>query len=187
MLRRPAAGFTFIEAVVSLALIAVLSGMAAPAMLHIIERNKASAGINWLARGIHLARMSAIDHGVMVTLCPTEDDASCGGDWHERVMLFTDSNEDHTVNGSDTVVAYLDFPHDEGTLTWRSFRNRQYLQITPMGFTNSQNGNFVYCAASQEDAYSRQLVINVQGRLRNSRGRNSDGVVVDSNGRVLRC
>ncbi len=73
------------------------------------------------------------------------------------------------------------------TLKWRAFRNRQYLQMTPSGFTNYQNGNFVYCSQDQDLRFARQIVLNMQGRVKKSYDRNNDGLVEDRYGRHLRC
>lgn len=180
-------GFTLLEALACLALLALLAGFALPAMNGLVEASRAATGINWLVRAVNTARSAAVTQGVMTTLCPTEDDQQCGGAWHGRLMVFTDRNGDRRINGDDQAIAYLDFPSPGATVTWRSFRNRQFLQITPLGFTNNQNGNFVYCSRDQAPELARQLVINLQGRTRSARDRDGDGIVEDRNNRALRC
>ena len=179
--------FTLIELMVSIAIIAVLAGLAAPPAYRVLEQHKATSGINWILRAIHVTRQSAVDHGTTTTLCPSDLDGHCGGAWHRRVMVFTDHNADRQINGPDSVVTYLNFPHQGATLKWRSFRNKQYLQMEPTGFTNFQNGNFVYCSAKQEPQFSRQIVLNRQGRVRQTRDRNGDGIVEDRHDNLLRC
>ncbi|MBS03482.1 MAG: hypothetical protein CMQ24_12340 [Gammaproteobacteria bacterium] len=68
------------------------------------------------------------------------------------------------MGGREHVVAVIRPLSSGGIVRWRSFRNRQYLQFTGDGFTNYQNGNFVYCDATRNRRYARQIVLNVQGR-----------------------
>ena len=179
--------FTLIELLVVLAIVALMTGLAVPSGYRILESNKAANGINWIAHAIHLTRRSAVNYGTMTTLCPAEEEGICGGTWHDRVMVFTDQNADRQVNGTDQILTYLNFPYQGATLNWRSFGNRQYLQMTPAGFTNFQNGNFVYCSAKQEPQFARQIVLNLQGRVKKARDQDGDGLWEDRLGKPLRC
>lgn len=180
-------GFTLIELIAALAIIVIVFGFAVPSIDRMIERNKAAMGINWIIRAINMTRLTAIERGVLTTLCPTRDRISCGGAWHDQVMIFTDSDNSRSINNSDVLVLSLDFPYKGSTLRWRSFRNRQYLQMTPSGFTHYQNGNFVYCARNRDLQFARQIVLNMQGRVRRSYDRDNDGLVEDRSGKHLRC
>jgi Tfp pilus assembly protein FimT len=111
----------------------------------------------------------------------------CEGDWEKGLIAFSDRNKDALINGDDRIINYITALPVTGTFTWRSFRRRPYLQMTELGHTNFQNGNFVYCPAHQPLSAPRQIIVNVQGRVRLNRRRNSAGVVVDSRGRPLRC
>lgn len=180
-------GYSIIEMTGVIAIIAITFSLTAPSLHSMIERNKAANGINWIIRAINMTRISAVDFGALTTLCPTTDDMTCGGKWHDRIMIFTDSNDDRRINGRDKIVTYLNFPYEGATLKWRAFRNRQYLQMTASGFTNYQNGNFVYCSGDQDLRFARQIVLNMQGRVKRSYDRNNDGLVEDRYGRHLRC
>lgn len=181
------AGYSIIEMTGVIAIIAITFSLAAPSLHSMIERNKAANGINWIIRAINMTRISAVDFGALTTLCPTIDDMTCGGKWHDRIMIFTDSNDDRRINGRDKLITYLNFPYEGATLKWRAFRNRQYLQMTAAGFTNYQNGNFVYCSGDQDLRFARQIVLNMQGRVKRSYDRNNDGLVEDRYGENLRC
>jgi type IV fimbrial biogenesis protein FimT len=180
-------GYTLIEMIAVLAIVVIASGITIPSLYRMAERNKAANGINWIIRAVNITRISAVEFGTLTTLCPTIDDTSCGGVWHNRIMVFTDHNDDRAINGNDRVITYLDFPYEGSTLKWRSFRNRQYLQMTATGFTNFQNGNFVYCSADQDLRFARQIVLNMQGRVKRSYDRNNDGLVEDRYNKHLRC
>lgn len=180
-------GYSLIELIAVLAIMVITFGLAAPPLSAMVERNKAATGINWIVRAINITRISAVDHGSLTTLCPTRDDRSCGGKWHRRIMIFTDRNNDKKVGANEKLIAVMNFPHEGSTLKWRAFRNRQYLQMTSGGFTNYQNGNFVYCSRDQDLRFARQIVLNLQGRVKQSYDRNNDGMIEDRYGNHLRC
>ena len=180
-------GLTLIELIVGLAIIGILTGMAAPSFNRIIGRNEAASAINWIIRSVLFTRQSALTYGVLTTLCPSEDGNTCGGNWHDGVLIFTDANGDRSINDHDRKLLRLQYPYSGSTIKWRSFRNRQYLQITGMGYTHSQNGNFVFCSEDRDPQFSRQIVINVQGRVRKSYDHDNDGLVEDRYNELLRC
>lgn len=181
------AGFTLIELIACVAIAGLLFGYAIPGISHLVRSHEATTAINWMVGNVVFARHSAIVSNTLVTLCPSRDGTRCGGKWHEGTLVFTDMNGDREVDGDDKVLRRLDFPVDGATIKWRSFGNRQYLQMRRSGFTNYQNGNFVYCPADGDLRYARQLVINVQGRGRTSKDTDGDGLVEDRRGRHLRC
>ena len=180
-------GFSLIELTSTLAVLMIVFGLASPSLYRLIERNKAASGINWIIRAINLTRISAVDYGSLTTLCPTRDDVKCGGNWHDRVMVFTDPNDDRQLDEGERLILTLNFPYDGSTLKWRAFKNKQYLQMTSQGFTNYQNGNFVYCSKDQNPLFARQIVLNSQGRVKKSYDRNNDGLIEDIYGKHLRC
>lgn len=182
-----AVGFTLIELLIAMAIAAIIVGFAFPSLTRMMERNHTAISVNWLIGSIVYTRHAAIIKRTTVTLCPSIDGAICGGKWHDGMIAFTDHNADSRINGNDQLLKRFISPTNGSTITWRAFRNKQYLQMTSMGFTNYQNGNFVYCSKNQDARYSRQIIINLQGRPRQARDRDGDGIVEDRRGRALRC
>lgn len=180
-------GFTVIELLVGLAIVCLLFGMAMPPTQALIERSKAKASVNWIVSSVAFTRYSAINKRTFVTLCPSKNGYSCGGQWHHGSIAFSDHNADRIINTNDELLTRFLPPNPKGTIKWRSFRNRQYLQMTPTGMTNYQNGNFVYCSEAQDPRFSRQVIINRPGRTRLARDSNGDGRVEDRRGKALRC
>jgi type IV fimbrial biogenesis protein FimT len=152
------------------------------------RRNAATTQINWLVTAVNYARHAAITHRITVTLCPAAmTGRGCNGRWHDDLIAFLDHNQDARINGKDKIINSIPSTAARGTLIWRAFRNRQYLQFTEHGYTRYQNGNFVYCPQNQNLRYARQIVINVQGRARINHRKNPAGLTVDRKGKLLRC
>ena len=180
-------GFTLIEALTVLAVSAILLGSMVPSLTHMLNRSRATVAHNWLIGSIMFARQTAISYGSLVTLCPSFNGSQCGGNWHDGTIVFIDRNRNARVDPKDTIVKRFNFPIEGATISWRSFRNRRYLQLTSMGYTNFQNGNFVYCSADQDPRYRRQIVINMSGRARTIHDIDKDGIIEDRRGNYLRC
>ena len=180
-------GITVIELLIGVAVMSIVLGLAIPPFQSLAQRSLATASINWLVGSIAFTRHAAMINRTMVTLCPSIDGTKCGGYWHQGSISFTDHNSDRVINGRDHLLNRFLSPVSGGSIKFRAFRNKQYLQMTPEGMTNYQNGNFVYCSADRDPRFSRQLIINVQGRTRLAHDRDGDGVVEDRSGKPLRC
>jgi len=179
--------YTLIELLCSLAILAVLLNLAIPAYSNLVEHHQAQIVIEQLERAISITRHTAINEGTMTTLCKSADGRTCGGQWQQGYIVFTDNNGDRLINGSDRLVQVFKGQHDIGTLTFRAFQNKQYLLMTAEGFTNYQNGNFTFCPASQKAEQAEQLIINRSGRTYRAKDRDGDGIKEGANGKPLVC
>jgi type IV fimbrial biogenesis protein FimT len=180
-------GVTLIELVVVLAVVSVLFGSMAPSFSKLLARNRATTSINWIITAVNFTRHAAVINRNTMTLCAPKTETKCGGKWHEGLIVFSDRNKNARIDGKDEIIAHIPAQNKYGTIKWRAFRNRQYLQMTQMGYTNFQNENFVYCPRDQNRKFARQLVINVQGRARVVHSRNKEGYPIDRHGKLLRC
>lgn len=180
-------GFTLIELIVVLAIAGILSGLMLPSLSALMGRHQSTSAVNRLVHAINFTRHAAVQFRIPTTLCAAKSDNRCGGNWHEELIVFSDSNKNARMDGRDYLIRSIEPVGETGTVKWRSFRNRQYLQMTPRGYTNFQNGNFVYCPADEDPTLTRQVIINMQGRVRVLHARNKEGVPVDRHGKQLRC
>lgn len=180
-------GFSLVEALISLAIASILMGSMIPSMSNILERNRATTNINWIVSAVNFTRHAAVVNRVTMTLCAPKLNDQCGGNWHGGLIIFSDRNKNARIDNTDNIIARIQPPNGNGSIKWRAFRNRQYLQMTPAGHTNFQNGNFVYCPEDRNQKFARQIVVNIQGRTRLVHTRNEAGLPVDRYGKVLRC
>ena len=80
-------GFTLVELVITLAVLAIIVTLALPAFTALVNGNRLTAQANELVADLQAARMEAITRNRPVTLCPSADNATCsGGDWGNRIM-----------------------------------------------------------------------------------------------------
>ena len=184
---KPNAGFNLIELIIVLAILAILVNLGLPALSQSFERNQARVVINEINRAISLTRFTAVNNAVMTTLCKSEDGQNCGGLWQQGFIVFTDRNADRIINGNDRLIRVFPEIAGSGSIKFRAFQNKQYLQMTPQGFTNYQNGNFTFCPASNDPKLAQQIIINRSGRTYFARDKDGDGIKEGANGKALIC
>lgn len=180
-------GMTLLEAIVAMALLSLLLAAAAPSLSGIIEQRRGDEVIRLLREAIELTRVTAIDSGGLATLCRSSAGASCGGRWEEGMIVFVDDDGNRVPDTAGALERVFRFPPPTGSIRWRSFGNRQYLQMTPMGFTRNQNGNFTWCPENGDVRLARQLIVNAAGRMREALDDDGDGVREGANGRPIVC
>ena len=183
--RKP--GYTIIELVVVLAIVSLLTLTAIPGIQGFTNRNKTTVAVNRLVGAVNLTRHAAVQFHGIATLCALKGSGRCGASWAGELTVFMDRNSNAELDPDETIVNRISRNSPDTTVTWRAFQNKQYLQMMPMGYTNYQNGNFVVCPADGDQQFARQLVINIQGRVRHNHSVNETGYPVDRKGKLLRC
>lgn len=184
----PDRGFTLVELLVVITVASILGSLAYPAFSDLIERIHSTSRLNGVIGLIRFARHAAISERRWVTVCPAEGDwCSNSADWHTGIMSFEDRNRDGRRQAEEPILAYHSRLDPGERLSWRSFRRRNFLQFRPEGYTNWQNGSFLYCPASGDARYGKVLIINIQGRTVPSIDADGDGIDELANGRPLRC
>lgn len=179
--------FSLLELLVAMLIVSVLISLSLPNFEEFVEEKKADDTINRIRQAVAAAKVGAIVNGNYVTLCKSSGGEKCGGKWEQGIIAFTDKNGDRKINQEDRLLRYFTFPDARGSVHWRAFQNRQYLQITGQGYTRFQNGNFTYCPFNKKPYLARQLIVNRTARVRYATDSNNDGIREDSRGRPIRC
>ncbi|MDO8273800.1 MAG: GspH/FimT family pseudopilin [Gammaproteobacteria bacterium] len=180
-------GFTLPEIITTLAIVGILSGLAAPGLQALTEQKQGETTLRTLAEHLALARASAANYGRTVTFCRSADGLTCSGNWSDGSIVFTDRNADRLINQDDLLLRSQVNTQLQGSIEWRAFQNRQYLQIEATGFMRYQSGNFLYCPHDGDPRNALQLIVNNTGRARYAVDSNGDGVREDSSGKPLAC
>lgn len=186
-MKRLIAGITIVELLIVLSVTGILVATAAPSINSMMTRSKTTAAVNRLVGAVNLTRQSAVQYQTLTTLCGVKTNGKCGAPWAEVLTVFLDRNKNAWLEEEDVIIKQVQPLNTDTTVRWRAFQNKQYLQMTPMGYTNYQNGNFVICPSGGSQKDARQVVINIQGRIRHNHRINESGFPVDRRGRKLRC
>ena len=108
--RGGAAGFSLIEAMVSVALLAILASLAAPNLSLLLQRYKVDDTREAFLASVNLARTEAIRQGqrvVMRRLTGCSYASSAGNDWSCGWRVFADANNDNVQAASEATLQEL--------------------------------------------------------------------------------
>lgn len=102
------AGFTLIELMVAIAVIAILLAIAVPSFVSFTQTNRVAAEVNSLAGDLQFARAEAIKEGQPVSLCAANAAgtacAATAGAWQGGWIVFSDPNQNQTVDAGEPIL-----------------------------------------------------------------------------------
>lgn len=181
----PAAGFTAVELMISLAIVSILTAIAIPNLKDLYYRNMARDAIFRITHLVSRARSEAVTKALTTTLCPSTDGRQCSGNWQDGVLLFTDKNSNRKLDPDDEVLRFQSPFIEQGKLQWNSLGNT--LQFSSIGMPRGTVGSFIYCPAENRPEFGKASVLSFQGKLRKGTDSNKDGIDETSKGNNIRC
>ena len=99
-------GFTLLELMVTLLIVSILAGIAAPSLSNLVSQSQIVAARDSLANAIMMARSEAVFGKQPVTICASTNQQSCsgGGDWDSGWIIFTDEAPTGSIEGDDELI-----------------------------------------------------------------------------------
>lgn len=94
-------GFTLVELMITLAVAVIFVALAVPAFHDFVQANRISAQANELVTAINLTRDEALKRRLTVTICSSNDGATCSGGWIDGWIVFSDLNGNNTIDAGD--------------------------------------------------------------------------------------
>lgn len=152
------AGFTLMELMIGIAVLAILTTLAVPAFRQFNQNNRLAAQANEMVAAFQFARSEALKRGVQVQVCSSANATTCGGAWINGWIAVTNPA------GDPEVLRVWSSPGDD-------------FQFTPgTGTVGFEPNGFASGAALQFDL---QLTGSTEG--------NDRRVLVERTGRVASC
>ena len=100
-----ARGFTLIELMITVTVIAVLLAIAVPSFSDSILSGKLSSYANDFVASTHLARSEAIKRNARVSICVSANGTSCTtGNWSQGWVVFHDANASNTIDTGEAII-----------------------------------------------------------------------------------
>ncbi len=102
-----AKGFTLVELMVVLAMLAITMAFAVPNFIEMIANNRISSSTSDFIGALQLAKAESASRITPVTICKKNSASTAcvaGGDWEQGWIVFTDADASGSVDPGDTVL-----------------------------------------------------------------------------------
>ena len=159
-------GFTLIELMVSIAILAILLGIAVPGLNQFLVSNRLTSQINELVSDISRARNEAGTRGTRVSICIAASSTTCatsGTAWEAGRIIFTDTNGNGAIDTGEAIIKYAPALDGGTNLVSNSFTSALFITFRPFGgLTSTSGGTFTLCAPGYTEG--RQISVAATGR-----------------------
>ena len=168
-------GFTLIELMVTLAVLAIVLSIATPDIQQFIRNSRMTTQTNDLVTLFNLARSQAIHEGHRAEVCISANQQSCSaGSWSDGWLVWVDRNDNNSLDADE--VARVGAPISLHTATQAlNSANTSFTTVAfqPTGFAQLGNGVAFAAISLQPHQCSsqqgRQITINASGSIKSQR------------------
>lgn len=158
-------GFTMLELMVTIAIVAIVASVGIPAMNSFLNSSQAEAKLTELSRLMAFARSQASSSKTPVTICPLTA-GSCTSNWGNRISVFNDLNNNRQLDNGEVELRVVEASKASDSVNFAPAG----VTFLANGTTNT-SGTLNYCPSGKAE-YGAALILLQSGRSRVSR----DGV-----------
>ncbi len=158
-------GFSLIELMMTLAVLATLISVAAPAFGKLIQSTEAQTSRSALTTALNTARILAASKNAHVVVCPSADQQYCGHttEWQHGWLVFIDADDDGLRDADEELLSVAQAQPNGVAIV--STVGRTHIDYRPDGSATGSNVTFTVCDRRGSDD-ATALVINNAGRVR---------------------
>ena len=166
MFFRQIKGFTLIELIITIAILAIISTLALPYFHDIMAKQEIKNTTHSLIYSMQMAKTHAATQHNNVVICPSTDGLNCQADsWNSGFVGFVDSNKNRQVDSNEDIIFTQAINLKYGSLNWRGTLNIPSLTFQALnGLPNGSNGSFYYCSTHQQP--HSKIILSNMGHIR---------------------
>lgn len=164
---RNSSGFTLIELMITLAVMAIILTVGAPQLHTFLSRSELTSKSNHLLGEINQLRVEAVKRNTHTVLCPSSDGSSCNAkDWKYGWIAFADNNGDGQLaeDASEPVFSVVEAFGDNFVITPSNGFNNT-IRYKADSTLRSDSGSLTLCHTSISANNARILSISAGGRI----------------------
>ena len=162
---RCAHGYTLIEMLIVVAILAILAGTTLPSFKDLGQASASRAARSSLSTSINQTRISAVMRNEHAVLCPSADQKHCDRNlrWHNGWIVFIDSNRNGVRDAGESILSLSQAQPSGVAIVSTSGRHRIRYQAD--GTSDGSNLTLTVCDR-RGPASASTLVLNNAGRMR---------------------
>jgi type IV fimbrial biogenesis protein FimT len=107
MSSRRSKGFTLVELMITVAVVAILAAIAFPSFQQVLRSNRVASANNEVMGLVALARSEAIRNKRGGAVCGSSNGTSCDGDWSKGMLAWSDTDPDGALGADETVLRFV--------------------------------------------------------------------------------
>lgn len=139
-------GFTIIELLITLGLMAIIVSLTVPSFRNIIRDSSLAAASGEFLGALNYARAEAIRRSRPVIICKSTNGTNCSNtsQWEQGWLAYVDDDNSEDLSAADTIMRV--WPGFDGNMTLRG--DTQFdvaIRYSSMGVLSADTGTFVIC------------------------------------------
>jgi len=162
------AGFTLLEALTAMAIVAIAATIGLPAFNDTLQSVRTATALNLLTSALASARSTAVLRQQALSVCPSQDQHTCRKDlvWEDGWILFVDAQKTGQPGG-DADILHVAAPLNRN-LMLRATPGRHRARFQPDGRSTGSTLTLSLCARDDHHPLG-QVILNNWGRARTVR------------------
>ena len=163
-------GFTLLECLVAVAIMAILTVLAVPGFRDLLVRRSVLVTADALVSDLRFARAEAIKRGTQVSMCRSANGSACSatGNWVDGWIVFVDRHTKGEVDPGDEVLRVQSRqPQLESIASDNPGTDKASFNFLPMGMSGPSTQTFKLTPVAPAPSNSLRVVcVSSQGRPR---------------------
>lgn len=159
------AGFTIIELMVTIAVLAIIATFAVPSFRDVIISNSVASDRDELFVTLNFARSEAIKRGRAVTVCKSADGSSCDNSlsWNAGWLVFQDDDRNGAKASTETALRSHGALDGQVAVAYSGTNNTITFESRGLLLSSASAGTFTF-SHSAGSKFNRTIELGVTGR-----------------------